>query len=189
MKVCSVTLLLALSITPALGGENPHVFVYVDFDPPNNVQRIDPEPYNVISAYLMIDCVPSEFIGICFAVHVSPEMSLHTSYRNLMPNPGAVDGSFEEGILLSSLNCVADCPIAFAAADIVYSGTPGDVMIVEDPRYPRWVIDCDDPLGRDTYCLLSNGGVGKDPIPTGEMCGCPTPVESESWGTIKALFR
>ena len=190
MRICFVAVALLASFTSAVAGQNPHVFVYVDFAPPNRVHRVDPQPYDIISAYLMIDCVPNGFRGIGFAVHVTPEMSLYTSYINLMPDPAFVDGTFEEGIFLTSFGCVADYPIPFAEVAIVCSGTPGDVMIIEDPRYPRWVADCHEPFSElDYYCLLSHGGVGKDPVPTGEMCGCPTPARDGTWGVVKSLFR
>lgn len=189
MRICSTVLLLLVSFATASAVANPNVFVYVDFDPPNMVHRVDPEPYDVVEAYLMIDCVPDGFLAICFAVDVTPESSFSTSFGNLMPNPGAIAGDYESGIVIGSLSCVHECPIPFTVARIVYTGTPGDVVVTDHPEWPRWVVDCNDPLGSDPYCLLSNGGIGKDPIPTGEMCGCPTPVEDESWGTIKAMFR
>ena len=70
MRICFVAVALLASFASAVASQNPDVFVYVDFDPPNRVHRVDPQPYDIISAYLMIDCVPNGFRAICFAVHV-----------------------------------------------------------------------------------------------------------------------
>ena len=191
MRACSVVLAVFLSFASAPAGENPQVFAYVDFDPPNRVHRVDPQLYDVVPAYFMLDCLEGGFYNISFAVHVTPEMSLNTGYQGLLPNQLSV-GDFEEGIILSTSGdtCLIDNPFAFAVAHIVYSGTPGDVMILDHPVWPRWVVDCHEPTPEvDYYCLLSHGGIGKDPVPTGEACGCPSPVQDESWGAIKALYR
>ena len=189
MRICSAVLALLVSVGSATAGQNPQIFAYVDFDPPNGVHRVDPQMYDYVAAYFMLNCVQGGFYNISLALYVTPEMSLHTSYENALPSPHSI-GDFEEGITLSSFDCVQESPVAFAIAHIIYSGTPGDAMILDDPRWPRWVVDCSEPFGQvDYYCLLSHGGVGKEPVPTGEACGCPTPVQDGSWGSIKALFR
>jgi hypothetical protein len=178
-----------VSFASAPAGQNPDAFAYVDFDPPYGVQRVDPEPYEYVTAYFMLGCVPGGFRNVSVALYVTPETSANTVYENVLPAPLSI-GDFEEGVTIGSSLCVGDGPVAFAAAHIIYTGTPGDVMILDHPQWPRWVVDCTEPIPLvDYYCLLSNGGIGKDPIPTGETCGCPTPVEDESWGSIKALYR
>ena len=189
MRTCSVVLALLVSFASAPAGQNPQIFAYVDFDPPNGVHRTDPQMYDYVPAYFMLDCVQGGFYNISLALYVSPEMSLNTGYENALPNPLHI-GDFEEGITIASFDCVQESPVAFAIAHIIYSGVPGDVMILDHPMWPRWVVDCGEPTPEvDYYCLLSHGGVGKDPVPTGEQCGCPSPVQDVSWGSIKALFR
>jgi hypothetical protein len=190
MKAVIPLLLVLATVTLASGGQNPRVFAYVDFDPPHGVHRVDPELYEVVHAHFMLDCIQGDFSNISVALYVSPEMSLNTGYDNALPNGFYLGDGFEEGITIGSFDCLSESPLAFAIAHIVYSGVPGDVMIIDHPTWPRWVVDCSQPYPDvDYYCLLSQGGVGKDPEPTGEMCGCPTPVEDASWGSIKALFR
>jgi len=190
MRFCSVVTIVLLSCTPALAGDNPDIFAYVDFDPPNGVHRVDPQVYDIVHAYFMLDCIQGEFSNISVALYVSPETSLLTSYEHALENGFYLGGTFEEGLTIGSFDCLPESPLAFAVAHIVYSGVPGDVMILDHPTWPRWVVDCSDPTPEvDYYCLLSHGGVGKDPVLTGEACGCPSPVQDESWGAIKALYR
>jgi hypothetical protein len=69
---------------------------------------------------------------------------------------------------------------------MVYLGGAGDIMLVDHPDYPRWVVDCQTPGQVHYYCVLSHGGVAKSPIP-GD-CGV-TPVHDKSWGAIKSMYR
>jgi hypothetical protein len=64
---------------------------------------------------------------------------------------------------------------------------PGDILILDHPDFPRWVVDCNDQV--DSYCVFINGGVCKDPVDGEEGCDGVVPVEASSWGGIKALYR
>ncbi len=57
MRRCAISLLVLLLASAALAGLNPDVRIYLDFDPPNGVTRIDPEPYSLFDVYVVLDCL------------------------------------------------------------------------------------------------------------------------------------
>lgn len=186
MKALLLLLALPMTAGSASADMNPHIYCYVDFDPPGEVHRVDPAPYDYVAACFVAGCSNDSFKNISLALYVTPESAIYLGYDNLLPGP-TVWGDYETGVTIGSQECVQGSPLVFAVAHIIYSGVPGDVMILDHPQWPRWVVDCSYEV--DYYCLHSHGGIGKDPVPTGEMCGCPSPVECTSWGAVKSLFR
>ena len=68
-----------------------------------------------------------------------------------------------------------------------YLGGSFSLRILEHEEYGRDVVDCSDPAEVDHWCIESHGSVNGAWVPPPE---CPTvPVESGSWGSIKALYR
>jgi hypothetical protein len=192
----AIVLLLAFVI-PAAGqdGSNPGCAVCIDFSEATEVvSRIDPEPYTAFSAYFTIYNV-NEFAAISFMASVTPGMSSPPAFTNLLPGDLAI-GSWDTGITIASTECQYDPFLHFGKLDLFYLGTPGDIMILDHPDWPRWVVDCSDECPEDPdclnfYCVWMHGGVGKDPVEGDAGCAAPwvVPVEDVSWGGIKALFR
>ncbi len=161
--------------------------MHIDFDPGNYVTRIDPAPYTTADAYIMLEMFNSGvgFTTVSFDIDVTPGMSSPPSFESLLPG-GLSIGLWEEGITLSSTECIDPAlhPYPIAVAHLFYLGTPGDITIQDHPDYPRWVVDCNDNV--HIYCVLWNGGVGKD----AEFGDCEgQPVEATSWSAIKSLYR
>ncbi len=182
-----VSLVLLLGTGSVLA--NPVAFdgMHIDFDPGNYVTRVDPAPYTTVDAYVMLEMFNSGvgFTTVSFKVNVTPGTSSPPSFESLLPG-GLSIGNWEEGITLSSTECMElwDQPVSIAVAHLFYLGTPGDIIIGDHPDYPRWVVDCDDTV--HIYCVLLNGGVGKDAL-FGDCEG--QPVEAASWSAIKSLYR
>jgi hypothetical protein len=175
----------------AYAGDNPDCQVCIDFSGTavswDGVQnRIDPDPYTPFSAYFCIYGV-NAFQGICFRGYVSEGMCSAPSFTSLLPDQLTI-GEWDEGISMASTECHEERFIYLARLDMVYLGTPGDVMILEHPEYPRWALDCD-PAEIDYYCVWMHGGVHKDPIEGDEECFPVVPVEASTWGSVKALYR
>lgn len=192
MRAVAIAVLLVLAGAFAASA-NPIVaeWFYVDFDPPNYVHRADPDVYTSFSGYFMLDLTNSAetgFTTISFRVDYGAGMTSPPAFVNLLPGNLAI-GTIEEGITLASTECITTFPAAVGRLDMFYLGTPGDIVILDHPDYPRWVVDCQDPGQVFVYCVYSNGGVGKDPDmgPMGDCGG--NPVEDASWAGIKALFR
>ena len=51
----------------------------------------------------------------------------------------------------------------------------------------QWVYDCEYAQGSDEWCVLSHASFNGGACPDGDCS--PVPVESASWGGIKAMYR
>ncbi len=80
-----------------------------------------------------------------------------------------------------------DEPILVAVMAFFYLGGSACLEIRDHLEYPRWVVDCGEPGEVDQYCVLAHGSIGGAACPDGDCS--PVPVESETWGTIKSLYR
>ena len=90
---------------------------------------------------------------------------------------------------MASSECMLseDEPVLVAVVTFFYLGGSGCLEIRDHEEYPRWVVDCSEPGEVDQYCVLAHGSIGGSPCPDG---GCqPAPVQGETWGTIKSLYR
>ena len=186
MRTLLAFLLVVAIAVPAFAGDNPSVRLYVDFDPGMYIHRVDPAMYTAFDAYFMLDCFTG-ITGVSFMVSNTPGMSSPAAYEPLLPG-GLAIGGFETGVTVVSSECVVVEPVAVAVGHYFYLNLPGDIMIVDHPDFPRWVVDCNDQV--DPYCVFMHGGVAKDAIVGDPGCdGVINPVENSSWGGIKALYR
>lgn len=161
---------------------------YIDFDPSLTIDNlIVPGLYDPFDVYVTVDQMMNGLTTCSFAMSVTPGTSDPPVFENLLPG-GVSFGNWETGITVESTECVGigGGPVNVGVLHLVYLGVPGDVMLLDHPDQPRWVEDCQSPGEVSYYCVLSHGGVGKDPIP-GD-CGA-TPVQSRTWGSMKAMFR
>ena len=79
-------------------------------------------------------------------------------------------------------------PVLVAVVTIFYLGGSGCLEIRDHEEYPRWVVDCSEPGEVDQYCVLAHGSIG-DAYACAEGDCHPAPVERNTWGTIKSLYR
>jgi hypothetical protein len=188
VKIATALGILALLATTALAGDNPNCKVFVDFDPPHKVHRIDPVPYTTVDAYFGVTGV-SRFVGLSVRVAVDHGALLTVAYNAFCPGgiPIIIDDP-EEGMVFSCPDCIDGPEYYFLIMNFLYVGGDGDIIIADHPLYPREVYDCQSPPGVDYYCVWRHGGVWKAPEPGDPDCE-PTAVENESWGTLKALYR
>jgi hypothetical protein len=80
-----------------------------------------------------------------------------------------------------------DEPILVGVVTFFYLGGSGCLEIQDHAEYPRQVVDCSDPGETDQYCVLAHGSIGGFVGPVGD-CGL-VPVQAETWGAIKGLYR
>ncbi len=183
MRTLLAVLMIVAIAVPAFAGGNPNINLYVTFDQAGQVSRLDPTPYTLGNAYVCATVIGDGFTTLSFATGVGAGVSISTSWASNLPG-GLAIGAFDTGITLASTECMTDEIVLIATGSFVWTGTAGEITIIDHPDWPREVVDC---VGdTDDYCLLSNGGVFMDPTPTGE---CISPVEENSWGGIKALYR
>jgi hypothetical protein len=58
-------LVVLLACTAHAGG-NPDVRIYFDFDPPNYLHEVEPQPYTMVNAYVCVDNLDDGFRAASF---------------------------------------------------------------------------------------------------------------------------
>jgi len=192
MRTLIVIAVVAAFALSATAGSNPDCQVCIDFSGTANswddVQsRVDPVLYEPFEAYICIYGI-NAFACICFTAYVTPGVSVATGFTSLLPGGGTI-GSWDTGVVMASSECHTERFLYVGKLSLLYNGTPGDIMILDHPEYPRWVIDCSDLGDLDFYCVWMHAGVGKDALEGDEECFPVVPVEDATWGTIKAMYR
>ena len=181
MRTFLAMIMIVAIAVPAFAGDNPNVVGYIDFDPPNRVHSVMPEPYTNVVAYICIGDLDMGMTGVAFMINDTdvdcPGVFAMTSFTNLLPGDLAI-GHYLTGISLASTECITDPDVAVACLEFFYVGGACCVELQEHPEYPGWVTDCNDPAQVDIYTLLSDGHIGYI-----------VPVEDHSWGSIKALYK
>ena len=160
--------------------------------------RIDPWSGMFFYAYFglvrlgVVDDGADGLTMVSFAASIQLETVIPLNFENLLPGDLSI-GSWDEGITLVSTEC-----ISLSYGEVVYLGRlgllyvmgSGDVLVVDHPEYPRWVVDCEEPEGGlYSYCVWTHGGIAKDALDGDYNCEPYTAVEQKSWGSIKAMYR
>ena len=181
MRTILALLMVVALCVPAFAGGNPDVQCYVSFDQTGAgdvVHNYDMTMYVGFNAYFCFTELDSGITTVVFRIN-NPQVECaglfaSQSFTNLMD---IIIGDPYTGMSLASTACrpgpvvVGDCC----------------VNILDDPDFPRWVVDCEDPPEADFYCVLENGTIGLGDCPEGD-CEI-NPVEDATWGGIKALYR
>ena len=189
--VVSLMLAMAFVAGPAIAVDNPDIRVYLDSDPPNEINEITPADNSTFSVYIVIDCFGegggTRGLGIVFDRTFGGVKLGQTSLL------GGLDmGDIEDDgwTFVAGVDCVypdVNGMVVGGYIDYLYQGTPGTIQIVSHPVSGREVLDCNDLM--DYFCIYKNFGV-HDTAPAGEPgCDCDTAVEEHTWGAIKALYR
>lgn len=185
-----VIVAVLVAALPAMADENPNARLFFTFDSTGYSNEIasppDPNPFNM---YLCLD-------------------ELSTGARAVALTATCTIGGFSAGVptypiagtnVIGAFNSPSGWAIAWANCEAVDAGTgilvvaqvpwfytgDGTVTITAHPTETHKVIGCN--FVADQYCTYQNLGVGVTPPPGDE--GCDSPVEAESWGAIKAMFR
>jgi len=173
----------------AFAGGNPGVQCYVSFDQSGAgglLYHYDMMQYVGFNAYFCFTDLDMGLTVVSFMINnpqaECPGLFASQSFTNLLD---IIVGDPFTGMSLASTTC--------RTGDVVVVGylflfpiAVGDccVNILDDPDFPRWVVDCTIPNGEvDLYYLTGNGEIGN------AYCPHIVPVEDASWGGIKALYR
>jgi hypothetical protein len=189
MKYLAMTVLTLLVACAAFAGGNPSVVTYVDFDPPNMLHYITPDPYTSIDAYICFGDLDMGLTSASFRLTdpmtECPGAFGLASFTNILPGDLAI-GNIYTGITLSSTGCEAPPIVCVGYLTVFYlAGGECCIEVLDHPDYPRWITDCNDPAQVDFYGIMDGGGGAiNTPNP------CPVvPVEETTWGSVKALYR
>jgi hypothetical protein len=196
MRHCISILAVLLLAHGVAVGLNPDLRVFLDFDPPNAVTRIDPVPGTPFNVYILTDCFSPggglrglavaferTFGGICGgeinllggAIHFG---DIEDPYLGWLPTAGE--------------DCVhpdATGVVAVGYVQYYYTGPPGYIRVIWTEAEPGKSLDCN--FVEDCcWCVAGNAGVNMDAPQGDPTCNCgPTTVNDATWGIVKALYR
>ena len=192
-RLIAAGLVVALVCTAHAGG-NPDVRIYIDFDPPNYVHEIPaPALYTTIEAYVCLDQLDEGVMLLSFRMddplEACPGVFATASFTRLFGSTTIPLGPpwMTNGTTLVSDWCMSDDVVAAGVIDLFYLGGSCCLQILDHTYSPRWVGDCSNPSEFDQYCVLAHGSIDGADCPSGDCEGVP--VHSETWGTIKSLYR
>jgi hypothetical protein len=188
-RLLTVGAIMLIAATAFAGG-NPAVKGYITFDQAGMVHEVTPAPYTTVNAYICFTDLEMGLTSASFRVTdvatVCPGSFAPPSFVNLLPGDLAIGNVFT-GITVASTGCEAPPTVCVGYVSLFYLGIPCCIELLDHPEYPRWVTDCNDPALVDYYCVLSHGSIAGAPCADGD---CEqNPVENETWGGIKSLYR
>ena len=193
MRCFAIVLVLGVLVQVAPATQNPELRVYLDFDPPNRINTIEPEVGSFFDVYIVCDqfgpdgglrCVPFAFERTFGGEVVGQTMLFDGLQLGDVEDP-------EIGWVCVSFECLYPDEagqLLFSYVTYYYSGPPGELSIIRTEADEGGAVDC--LVERDYYCIGGHAGIWTS-APPGEP-ECPfgiTPVECSSWGVVKALFR
>jgi hypothetical protein len=190
MRLALVAALLIAVAVPAMAGGNEGAWGYISFDPVTPVHEIDPAPYTQVNAYICFSNLTMGFTSASFMV-----TDVATVYPGLFAPPSFVNtisevavGNVFTGITVAATECQPPPFVCVGYVSLFYlGGGPACIELLDHPDYPRWVTDCTLPDALvDTFCIHGHGSIGGAVCPDIE---CDSPVEAETWGSIKSLYR
>lgn len=189
-RIAIALLLLCVLSTTAFANPIIGEWFYVDFDPPNYDHAITPAPYTTAEGYLVLNLEyawPQEVSAVSFRVDIVPWPDTEPSFETLH-QLSIAEGDWREGVTIGFGECIdVSQPVPIARFSFLYTGGAHDVLILDHPEYPRWLLDCSDPPQISAYCVYTNGAVGKQNYVWGDCA--VNPVEERSWGSIKSIYR
>jgi len=176
--------------------QNPDIRVYLDFDPPDGIQRLDPDPDSVFDVYIMTDCFgPGGGLrGISIAFERTFEAYTMGEYNLL---GGISYGHVDDPVIGWNPAAGEDCVYPDDNGTVIvgyvryyYTGPPGHIRIIPAVNNPRTAVDCN-VVHDDFWCVAGNAGVGVEPHPPEVGCECEqySLTLETAWGRVKALYR
>ncbi len=188
MKHVIILLAVAVFAVTAYADENPNVRVFLTGATGDYVDQIDVPsgvPFNV---YLAADQINTGLRGVAVTMlHNIP--GFPAGVPVYIPAGTNAIGGFNDpnGWAMAWANCEPADPVTgiLTIAEIPYFASgPGQIWIDPHPSDGYKTIDCNNVA--DFYCVLQNFGVGMEaPEGTCEV----SPVENDTWGSIKGLYR
>ncbi len=191
-RLLIIGMVLAMACTAFAGG-NPDVQAYVSFDQSGAgglVHNYDMTMYVGFNAYFCFTELDMGLTVTTFRINDPtteyPGVFASQSFTNLLD---VMVGDPYTGMSLASTTCRTESVVVVGYLNLFpVQVSDACVLILDDPDFPRWVVDCTQPNGLvDFYCVLENGTIGGAECPLGD-CDI-VPVEDTTWGGIKALYR
>ena len=192
MRYVLIVLALVALCVPAFAGGNPDIRCYVSFDQSGAgapVHEYDMTQYVGFNAYFCFSGVELGVTTVVFRINDPtveyPGLFASQAFTNLLD---IIVGDPYTGMSLASSTCRTGAVVVVGYLNLFPTAVGAAcVNILDDPSFPRWVVDCAQPNGEvDYYCVLQNGAIGGATCVGGD---CWDAVEEQTWGGIKALYR
>jgi hypothetical protein len=184
-----LALAVALLLSAPSGATPPSLY----FDMGDGTNCVAPEPYSFIDVTLLVGSLTEDIEGVAFiTLKVERTFSgVFQGWINLLGG-GLPIGNPELGVDWGppAGDCVAPNDygvVPVALLHYFYLLEPG--TIAPDPAHANAFWDCDAVVWGLNHAELPPGGIGGVGVVPPGGCTGVVPVESASWGTLKALFR
>jgi hypothetical protein len=179
MRILVATLLIGMLAAVSAADQNPNIHIYLDADPPNHLDRIDPVASSTFEVYVCLDCFNS-----CAGTRGTAFL-LQRTFGGYKLSQTALLGGLDFGdaetdpgwTIAAGADCVYPDQYGVVCVGVVtylYLGTPGTLDVLPhglvEPGTGREVLDC--CFLSDFYCISGNLGVGMDPNPPEPGCEC-----------------
>jgi hypothetical protein len=190
-RVLIVVAILTFAET-AFAAQNPNIRMYLDVDPPNYVHEIHPDASATFNVYVCLDCFSEGggTRGTAFLL-VRTFQGFKLSQTSLLGGLDFGDAEVDGWTMAAGADCVYPDEFGVVRVGVIqylYLGVPGTLNLAPHPGTGYEVLDCD--FLSDFYCIFANVGVSVPPDPGDPDCSCEiNPVENETWGGIKSLYR
>lgn len=200
MKRLLVVLLIAALAVPALAVENPLLAIFLDTDTDTGnpvVNEVCPNPNDTFMVYVCFDRFGDGggMLGAAFLFDRT-FAGFKLAQVNMLPGLDFGDVETNGWAITAGADCQypdANGVLVAASCQYLYLGAPGTITVLPHPIDSNSAADCLNEL--DFWCVasvLSHGAAGNFgvcmPAPDGD-CEPESPVENETWGGIKALYR
>lgn len=163
----------------------------IDFDPPNGVVRIDPQPPMPFTAYIVAtyvdqpnrapatDAYGLERVALTAQVTNGAAWLMSVDLTDFHPDATTVSGGFgdtENGWIIEAPECVTAGPgesIIIAELLFMPTGPPGEILIGPHPTEGSACLRCGVLSGPYEFKVCGTGGLGQDPGEPYSLCGFP----------------
>lgn len=174
MRVILPIVMIAALAMPLAAEQNPNIHIYLDADPPNKLDRVDPIASETFDVYVCLDCFNScgGTRGTAFLLERTFD-GFKLSQNALLGGLDFGDAEVDGWTIAAGADCVMPDEFGIVCVGVItylYLGVPGTLDIVPHPGTGREVLDC--CFLSDFYCVSGNLGVGMDPNPPEPDCVC-----------------
>jgi len=179
MRILLTSLFIVVLAFSVYADQNPNIQIYLDADPPNRLDRVDPPASGTFDVYVCLDCLNS-----CGGTRGTAFL-LQRTFQGFKLSQTALLGGLDFGDAETdpgwTIAAGADCVypdengiVCVGVIQYLYLGVSGTLDILPhgqvEPGTGREVLDC--CYLSDFYCIGGNLGVGMDPNPPEEGCEC-----------------
>jgi hypothetical protein len=174
MRVFLTGLFIAVLAFAVCADQNPNIRIYLDADPPNHLDFVEPPASGTFDVYVCLDCFNScgGTRGTAFLLERTFQ-GFKLSQQALLGGLDFGDAEVDGWTIAAGTDCVMPDENGIVCVGVItylYLGVPGTLDLLPHPGTGREVLDC--CFLSDYYCVAGNLGVGVDPNAPEPDCEC-----------------